>query len=448
MVVKRVCIIGAGVSGLTSIKCCLDEGLEPTCYEQSEDIGGLWRYKEEAAEGQASVYRSLVINTSKEMMCFSDFPIPRNFPNYMSHSMILQYFQLFVERFNLMKHILFKRKVTAVTKRVDFAISGQWNVTVVDENGKEESTVFDAVMVCIGHHVNKHLPLDSFPGIDRFMGRYIHSREYKEPWEYKDKRVLVIGIGNSGGDIAVEVSRHAAQVYLSTRRGAWVLNRVSHNGYPIDIVISRRYLSLIPKPLLNFLGERQLNSRFNHSNYGLQPSHRFRSQHPTINDDLPNRIITGSVIVKTNVAEFSETGLAKLPDCTTMKNDTAEKREAMAKRYMHSQRHTIQVDYITYMDEIGELIGVKPHFLPLFLQDPGLALSVFLGPCTPFQFRLQGPGQWEGAAQAIRTQWDRVLAPTRTRVATLPSQVSGLPSKLFSLLALIVAVALVLWVTI
>uniref|UniRef100_UPI00358E0619 flavin-containing monooxygenase 5-like isoform X3 n=1 Tax=Myxine glutinosa TaxID=7769 RepID=UPI00358E0619 len=308
MVVKRVCIIGAGVSGLTSIKCCLDEGLEPTCYEQSEDIGGLWRYKEEAAEGQASVYRSLVINTSKEMMCFSDFPIPRNFPNYMSHSMILQYFQLFVERFNLMKHILFKRKVTAVTKRVDFAISGQWNVTVVDENGKEESTVFDAVMVCIGHHVNKHLPLDSFPGIDRFMGRYIHSREYKEPWEYKDKRVLVIGIGNSGGDIAVEVSRHAAQVYLSTRRGAWVLNRVSHNGYPIDIVISRRYLSLIPKPLLNFLGERQLNSRFNHSNYGLQPSHRFRSQHPTINDDLPNRIITGSVIVKTNVAEFSETG--------------------------------------------------------------------------------------------------------------------------------------------
>jgi len=111
-----------------------------------------------------------------------------------------------------------------------------------------------------------------------------------------------------------------------------------------------------------------------------------------------------------------------------------------------SQRHTVQVDYITYMDEIGELIGVKPHFLPLFLRDPALALSVFFEPCTPYQYRLQGPGQWEGAAQAIRTQWDRVLAPTRTRVTTLPSQDSGLPSKLFSILSLIVALALVLWV--
>uniref|UniRef100_A0A8C4PW43 Flavin-containing monooxygenase n=1 Tax=Eptatretus burgeri TaxID=7764 RepID=A0A8C4PW43_EPTBU len=169
-----------------------------------------------------------------------------------------------------------QRKVTAVTKRVDFTISGQWNVTVVDENGKEESTVFDAVMVCIGHHVKQHLPLDSFPGIDRFKGPYMHSREYKEPWEYRDKCVLVIGIGNSGGDIAVEVSRHAAQVMMSTRRGAWVINRISDNGYPLDIVTIRRYLNVIPIPeaLMNFLAERKINSRFNHSNYGLQASHR------------------------------------------------------------------------------------------------------------------------------------------------------------------------------
>uniref|UniRef100_A0A8C4PZQ1 Flavin-containing monooxygenase n=1 Tax=Eptatretus burgeri TaxID=7764 RepID=A0A8C4PZQ1_EPTBU len=486
-------------------------------------ISAFFNFQEGAEEERASVYRSLVINTSKEMMCFSDFPIPRNFPNFMHHSLILQYFRLFVERFNLMKHILFKRKVTAVTKREDFTISGQWNVTVVDENGKEESTVFDAVMVCIGHHVNQHLPLDSFPGIDKFQGPYMHSREYKEPWEYKDKRVLVIGIGNSGGDIAVEVSRHAAQVYLSTRRGAWVINRISDNGYPLDIVVVRRYLNVLPIPeaLINFLAERKINSQFNHTNYGLQASHRFKGQHPTVNDELSNRIINGSVIVKPNVAEFSETGaifddgtevdnldfiifatgysfyfpflevdhtltvrgnvvslyknvfLPSLPQPTLaiiglvqpwgavmpisemqgrwttriFKGATAYLHILSLKKwYVDSQRHTLQVDYITYMDEIGELIGVKPRFLPLFLRDPALALSVFFEPCTPYQYRLQGPGQWEGAAQAIRTQWDRVLAPTRTRVTTLPCQDSGIPSKLFSILSLIVALALVLWV--
>lgn len=89
-------------------------------------------------------------------------------------------------------------------------------------------------------------------------------------------------------------------------------------------------------------------------------------------------------------------------------------------RYVTSQRHTIQVDYIDYMDEIANLVGVRPGYLKLLLTDPKLGLSVTFGACTPYQYRLRGPGKWAGARQAILTQWDRVAHPMQTRPSNEP----------------------------
>ncbi len=75
--VKRIAVIGAGASGLTAMKCCVDEGLTPVCFERSGEIGGLWNYTTDSKEGQACVMKSTVINTSKEMMPYSDFLIPK-----------------------------------------------------------------------------------------------------------------------------------------------------------------------------------------------------------------------------------------------------------------------------------------------------------------------------------------------------------------------------------
>lgn len=82
----RVAVIGAGASGLTAIKACLDEGLQPVCFERTKDIGGLWRFTDSPVEGQACVMKSTVINTSKEMMAYSDFPIPAKYPVFMHNS--------------------------------------------------------------------------------------------------------------------------------------------------------------------------------------------------------------------------------------------------------------------------------------------------------------------------------------------------------------------------
>ena len=99
---------------------------------------------------------------------------------------------------------------------------------------------------------------------------------------------------------------------MSTRRGAWVMNRVFDRGLPVDMVVSRvvgTLMPMLPSGIVNHITEGILNKRFDHAAYGLKPKHRFNAQHPTINDDLPNRIMCGSIIVKPNIKRLTKTGV-------------------------------------------------------------------------------------------------------------------------------------------
>ncbi|NXE75535.1 FMO1 monooxygenase, partial [Cochlearius cochlearius] len=494
----RVAVVGAGVSGLTATKCCLEEGLEPTCFEQSRDIGGLWRYTEHIEAGRPSLYPSVISNTSKEMSAFSDFPYPEDFPVFLHNTQLLEYLRRYVERFGLRQHIKFGTTVVSVRKRPDFATSGQWDV-VTEVDGKQTSHVFDAVMVCSGNLSEPSLPLHCFPGIERFQGQYFHSRQYKHPDVFQGKRVLVVGMGNSGVDIAVEASRVAAKVTVCTSRGAWVLSRVFDHGYPWDMVFNTRLMSLIrnslPASLSWGLTNYRVNQWFKHENYGLQPEKRYFL--PVLNDDLPSYILTGRITIKPSVKEFKDNSVVfhNCPEeepidiivfCTGYDVSFPFLEEAIIKvenkhaslyKYVfptHLQRPTLAVlglikplgaimpviemqarwvtrvfkgrranvsspvyqnavqtghilfglsfdevlktDCLVYMDNLASFIGAKPSVLGLLCRDPRLALTIFFGPCTPYQYRLGGPGHWEGARQAILTQWDRTLKPTRTRV--------------------------------
>ncbi|ELK16281.1 Dimethylaniline monooxygenase [N-oxide-forming] 1 [Pteropus alecto] len=218
---RKVAIVGAAISGLVPDRCRLQEGLEPTCFARSDYPGGLWRLavsdvlfilsREYVEEGRPGLYKSVVSNSCKEMTCYSEFPFPEDYPNYMPNSLFLEYLRMYANRFDLLKCIQFKTKVCSVTKHPDFTVTGQWEVVTLCER-KQESATFDAVMVCTGFLTDPHLPLDSFPGIKTFKGQYFHSQQYKHPDTLKDKRVLVIGLGNSGTDIAVEASHVAKQL--------------------------------------------------------------------------------------------------------------------------------------------------------------------------------------------------------------------------------------------
>ncbi|KAI1892030.1 hypothetical protein AGOR_G00149790 [Albula goreensis] len=502
--VRRVAVIGAGPSGLTSIKSCLEEGLEPVCFESSDDIGGLWKYKEDSEPNRASIYKSLTINISKEMMCYSDFPIPGDYPNYMHHSRILQYFRLYADHFKLLQYIRFQTSVRSVRQRPDFSRSGQWEIVTVNRDEQEERHIFDAVIVCSGHYSYPHMPLKDFPGLDNFGGTVFHSWDYKGPEELHGKRIVVIGIGNSGGDIAVESSRVAEQVYVSTRRGAWVIRVVSDNGYPVDMKYNTRFVhilfQLLPVNILNWIGEKKLNFMYDHTMYALKPKHRLFSQIPVINDELPGKILSGAVVVKPNVREFRRStvvfedgsvvekvdvvvfatgynydfpflppsimaksghrvglykhvfpprlehptlavvgfihalgaimpqaeiqvrwvtrvfkGLKKLPSKQVMLKAVEKDTKSMEQSYICSKLVPLQVDFVTYMDDIAGEVGVRPSLLWLFFTDYPLFKKVLWGPVTAYQYRLTGPGKWPGARNAIFTQFDRMFQPLKTR---------------------------------
>uniref|UniRef100_A0A8C4LYW4 Flavin-containing monooxygenase n=1 Tax=Equus asinus TaxID=9793 RepID=A0A8C4LYW4_EQUAS len=263
---KRVAVIGAGVSGLGAIKICLEEGLEPTCFERSNDIGGLWRYEEKVEAGRPSIYKSVTSNALKEMTAFSDYPFPDHFPNYLHNSKIMEYIRMYLKHFHLKKHI--QSKVCSVRKHSDLSSTGQCDV-VVEVEGKQKFFVFDGVMVCTGLYTNPFLPLQNFPGIG----------EYKTPEEFRGKKIIVVGIGNSGIDLAIELSHVVAQVFLSTRQVAWIWNRVWDNGMPMDTVLFTRFNSVVnkfyPTFLINKWAEDKLNLRFNHNIYGLLHQHRY-----------------------------------------------------------------------------------------------------------------------------------------------------------------------------
>ena len=100
------------------------------CFERTDHIGGLWYYTSNAVDGQACVMKSTVINTSKEMMSYSDFPIPADYPNFMHNTKVVEYFTLYAHKFKLMDAIRFKTEILSVNKTLNFKETGQWELQV------------------------------------------------------------------------------------------------------------------------------------------------------------------------------------------------------------------------------------------------------------------------------------------------------------------------------
>ncbi|XP_022082629.1 dimethylaniline monooxygenase [N-oxide-forming] 5-like [Acanthaster planci] len=308
---KTVAIIGCGVAGLGAVKSCVEEGLQPTCFERSDGVGGLWYYRDNnKGEMVASVARSTVTNTSKETMCYSDFLFPKEWPNYLHNSYIKQYCDMYADKFGLKKHIRFMTRVTRLAQAPDYEHSGRWVVTTRPEGAAghegETSQEFDAVMICTGMYNNPYIP--EFPGLDEFQGKVMHSRDYRRPEEFEGKRVVVVGIANSAVDAATDVSRVTSQVYLSTKRGAWLTGRRGGYGVPFDLQLTRRYF-WIPNKLKFLLFRMSLKRQFNFVTTSIIPSHPLLSCEFVVNDELPTCILNGSIIIKAAPARFTRTGL-------------------------------------------------------------------------------------------------------------------------------------------
>ncbi len=295
---EEVCIIGAGSSGIVAAQVLKAQGVPFDCFEKGSQVGGNWRYEND--NGMSSAYRSLHINTSRRVMAFKTLPMPDRFPDYPNHFQMAEYFDEYVDHFGLRELISFRTEVVGVEP-----VEGEWEVAVEDADGKRESRRYRSVVVANGHHWDPRWPEPAFAGAEDFDGEQVHAHHYREPDVLPGKRVLVLGIGNSAVDIAVESSRIADRTFLATRRGAYVLPKYI-NGKPIDEV-TNPFISMLPLSVQRFFTTRALGiaSAADPTAYGLpKPDHKLFEAHPTVSSELLPRLGHGDIAVKPNIDRF------------------------------------------------------------------------------------------------------------------------------------------------
>ncbi|HJT95385.1 MAG TPA: NAD(P)-binding domain-containing protein [Mycobacterium sp.] len=286
-----VAVIGAGISGLTTGKSLSDYGIEHTIYESGNRVGGNWAFKN--SNGHSSAYRSLHIDTSKEGLRFRDFAISTAYPDFPHHSQVQQYLEDYCLAFDLKTNIRFNTRVENATRLP----AGGWQITT----DAGEIAHYDALVVANGHHWDPRYP--EFPG--EFTGEQMHSHYYidpGDPMDLRDKRILVVGIGNSAADITSELSQKSNRnvVFLSTRSGAWVVPKYLM-GVPVDQMLSiQPRLPLRPQKIAARILPKLLSGKM--ENYGLpKPDHHFLDAHPTQSAELLVRLGSGDLIAKPNV---------------------------------------------------------------------------------------------------------------------------------------------------
>jgi dimethylaniline monooxygenase (N-oxide forming) len=295
---QKVCVIGAGSSGIAACQVLNARGIAFDCFEKGSEVGGNWRYEND--NELSSAYRSLHINTSRGLMAYKTYPMPDDYPDYPNHFQIARYFDAYVDHFALREKIRFRTEVLSVDP-----VDGEWEVAVQARDGDRESHRYRAVLVANGHHWDPRWPEPPFPGAEQFAGEQIHVHHYREPEVLRDKRVLVLGIGNSATDIAVEASRIAEKTFLAMRRGAYIMPKYL-NGKPTDEAASK-LLTMMPLAVQRFVLGRMLGlTAGDMTAYGLpQPDHKLLEAHPTVSAELLSRLGHGDIAVKPNIDRFS-----------------------------------------------------------------------------------------------------------------------------------------------
>ncbi len=471
--VRRVVVIGAGVSGITAAKCLLDEGLEPVVGEASSAIGGVWKLVGEGSDGGGLAYRSLRTNTSKQIMAFSDFPFAADLPDFPSRVDVLRYLDAYADHFRVRERIRFGTAVELVTPLP----GGRWSVRMRASDGSRDEC-FDGVLVCSGVFREPVVPV--YPGQENFAGTILHSSSYVDAANLEGKTVAIVGVGSSGADIAVETSYAARRVLLCGSKGTWFIPR-HIGGRPRDHHLSR-LAGRIPKKLGLRLAQRRVLGRYRREGLPDRPSALgfpeppFSSGRTTANTGMHARAAAGAIVARPDIARLEghervfvdgiregvdvlifatgysvrfpflaeETnplrdhgpalykqvfhpdcpglafigmfrvsgpalpvaemqsrwaarvlrGAVQLPPAAEMLRAIATRRAEVAAR----GANPFKVEFVPYLDDLAEEIGARPHLW----RHPGLLWRLLAGPPTPAQYRLDGPGRWSGAAQAIR----------------------------------------------
>lgn len=275
-------IIGAGFVGLGIAQALNEAGILYDQVDASDQIGGNWYH---------GVYETAHIISSRQVTQFTNFPMPDDYPDFPSAANMRDYLNAFADHFNLREHIELKRKIIYVRPVED----NLWEVIF----NNQEQRIYKGVVMCNGHHWCKRFP--KFEG--EFKGEIIHSKDYKRPEQLRDKKVLVIGGGNSACDIAAEAGRVGAKSVLSMRESVWFIPK-SFAGIPVVDLIR----GWMPEWFQRLMAYGIIRLTFGkHEHYGMsKPQYRIFAKHPTLNNEVPYYIKHGRIIIKPGVRRLND----------------------------------------------------------------------------------------------------------------------------------------------
>ncbi len=275
-------IIGAGPVGLAMAKSFKMANIPYHQVDADDDVGGNWYH---------GTYKSAHILSARKVMEYPDFAMPEDYPDFPSSAQMLAYYRDYAAHYQLKDSIQFSMKVIAVIP-VEHNL---WQVGF--ENGLHK--IYKGVVVCNGHHWSKNYP--KYAG--NFNGESFHSKEYKSTDQIKDKKVLVIGAGNSAFDIASECARVSNKCYLSVRRGIWIFPK-TFMGRPLAALQVPTMPDWLQERLIKLMLKVTIGS---HKEYGLpKPLSKVFDRHPTVNTETLMHVKHGRIKIKGAVKRLLE----------------------------------------------------------------------------------------------------------------------------------------------
>lgn len=280
-------IIGAGPAGLAAAVALKKVHIPFEMVDAGDKVGGIW----DIGRKETPMYKSAHFISSKTLSGFQDYPMPEEYPDYPSHSLVQSYIEKFSDHHRLKPFAKFKTKVKEMKP-----VGDKWEVSFDDDSHK----IYQGVICATG--ITWHLNYPQIQG--EFAGEYIHSFAYKDASIFKGKRVLIIGAGNSGCDIACDAAKEADKAFISLRRGYYFLPKYTL-GMPSDLF--KEKFSIPFKALDTRISEFLLNKVFvgKLSHFGLpEPDHRLMESHPIMNSRLLHYLGHGDIIARKNVSSF------------------------------------------------------------------------------------------------------------------------------------------------
>ncbi|KAF1842858.1 putative dimethylaniline monooxygenase [Cucurbitaria berberidis CBS 394.84] len=228
---QRVAVIGAGTCGVSMLKTLSEDGFKVTCYERRKQVGGLWAYTDDPSMTTALPSTRALI--SKYTCGMTDFPMPDKYPSHLSSAQFQEYIESYARHFDLLKDVVFGASVIRATRNEE---DTAWRLEML-VNGEPQSKEFDKVVFCHGYQTNPEMP--DYEGKELFKGQLLHAQQFRKADGLEGKNIVVVGMSSTASDIINNLLPVASKVYMSHRRGGFILPNW-RKGVPGDLLVTWR----------------------------------------------------------------------------------------------------------------------------------------------------------------------------------------------------------------